>query len=153
MPPPTSTDDPTQPPLVCSFCGNPATAVEQLIAGGHAPGTFSCDQCLDVAADSREDSSAELEPGLATIGVRELRSRVAALVRRAAAGERIVVTVDGRPMAQLGPLTAAGPPQLADLVAAGLIEPPRADITDPPEGEDLPADVRLDRVIDELRGR
>ena len=40
------------------------------------------------------------------IGIRELRNHVAAVVRRAAAGERIVVTVDGVAMAQLGPLRA-----------------------------------------------
>ena len=38
------------------------------------------------------------------VGIRELRNQVAAVVRRAAAGERVVVTVDGRPVAQLGPL-------------------------------------------------
>src|SRR5213592_4960645 len=42
------------------------------------------------------------------VGIRELRNDVAAVVRRAAAGERITVTVDGRPVAQLGPLEPAG---------------------------------------------
>ncbi len=41
---------------------------------------------------------------LERVGVRELRNSVAAVVRRAAAGERLVITVDGRPAAQLGPL-------------------------------------------------
>src|SRR5512138_707827 len=41
------------------------------------------------------------------VGVRELRNNVAAVVRRAAAGERVVVTVDGVPVAQLGPLEGA----------------------------------------------
>ncbi len=92
--------------------------------------------------------------GLATIGVRELRSQVATMVRRAADGERLIITVDGRPMAQLGPLTPTGAPQLADLAAAGLIEPPRsAPPAVAPQPEDLPVDVRLDRVIEDLRGR
>jgi prevent-host-death family protein len=93
--------------------------------------------------------------GLSVIGVRELRSQVAALLRRAAAGERIVITVDGRPTAQLGPLDAAGRPQLVDLAAAGLIEPPpdAGPRPAPPPAEDLAVDVRLDLVLDGLRGR
>src|SRR6478752_2629764 len=38
------------------------------------------------------------------MGIRDLRAEAATVVRRAAAGERIVVTVAGRPMAQVGPL-------------------------------------------------
>ncbi len=91
---------------------------------------------------------------VAIIGVRELRNQVAAVVRRAAAGERIIVSVDGRPMAQLGPLSAPGPPTLADLAAQGLAEPPRiARAAAVPDPEDLAVDVRLDRIIEELRGR
>src|SRR5690606_14171409 len=37
------------------------------------------------------------------VGARELRQNLAAVLRQAAAGERIVVTVDGKPVAQLGP--------------------------------------------------
>ncbi|MEZ5266147.1 MAG: type II toxin-antitoxin system prevent-host-death family antitoxin [Acidimicrobiales bacterium] len=140
--------------LRCSFCGKQADEVEQLIAGGARAGTFICDQCLEVADDIRAEHLAEPPAGLASIGIRELRSQVAALVRRAAAGERLIVTVDGRPMAQLGPIEPAGAPQLEDLAAAGLVEPPRAPTPGAaPEPEDLPVDVRLDRVIDDLRGR
>jgi prevent-host-death family protein len=39
-----------------------------------------------------------------TTGLRELRQRASDLVRRAEAGETIVVTVNGRPVAQLGPV-------------------------------------------------
>lgn len=85
--------------------------------------------------------------------MRELRNDVAAVVRRARAGERIVVTVDGVPVAQLGPLEPAGEPTLDDLVATGLVEPPRrpAPPTDP-EPIDPPVDVRIDDVLDALRG-
>ncbi|HEY8526743.1 MAG TPA: type II toxin-antitoxin system prevent-host-death family antitoxin [Acidimicrobiales bacterium] len=87
------------------------------------------------------------------VGIRELRNNVAAVVRRAAAGERIVVTVDGVPAAQLGPLTAAGPPTLDDLVAAGLALPPgRRDRPPAAEPEDVPVDARPDSVLDQLRG-
>jgi prevent-host-death family protein len=94
-------------------------------------------------------------PAVDTIGVRELRSNVAAVLRRAAAGERIVVTVDGRPLAQLGPLEPTGEPTLDDLVATGLVEPPRRPEALPPELDplDLAVDIRLDDVLSELRGR
>jgi prevent-host-death family protein len=89
----------------------------------------------------------------ARIGVRELRNDVATVLRRAAAGERIVVTSDGRPVAQLGPLEAAAPPGLDDLAAAGLLEVPRTPRPPDPEPVDVPVDVRLDGVLDEVRGR
>ena len=41
------------------------------------------------------------------LGIRELRASLAGLVRQAGTGERMVVTVDGRPVAQLGPLESA----------------------------------------------
>jgi prevent-host-death family protein len=59
------------------------------------------------------------------MGTRELRANLAAALRQATAGERVVVTVDGRPVAQLGPLEPSGAPTLAELAAAGLVEPPR----------------------------
>ena len=87
------------------------------------------------------------------VGIRELRNNVAAVVRRAAAGERIVVTVDGVATAQLGPLAPDGPVTFDDLIAAGLVLPPRR--TDRPAVagvEDVPVDVRTDGVLDDLRG-
>jgi prevent-host-death family protein len=87
------------------------------------------------------------------IGARELRAHLAAAVRQAGAGERVVITIDGRPVAQLGPLEPAGAPSLQELAASGLVEPPRrADQPAPPEGIDAAVDVRLDRVIDQVRG-
>jgi prevent-host-death family protein len=88
------------------------------------------------------------------VGIRELRNNVAAVVRRAGAGERIVVTVDGVPAAQLGPLEPASAVTVDDLVAAGLALPPgRRDRPGAPEAEDAAVDVRPERVLDELRGR
>lgn len=93
-------------------------------------------------------------PGLSRVGIRELRNQVAAVVRQAADGERVIVTVDGAPVAMLGPLEpAAGGVTLDDLVAAGLVRPARrADRPEPPEPVDLPIDVRASRVLEELRG-
>lgn len=65
------------------------------------------------------------------IGIRELRNQTSGAIRRAMAGERIIITIDGVPAAQLGPLNAGDhPASIADLIAAGLLEGPRA--TSPP---------------------
>ncbi|HVX19698.1 MAG TPA: type II toxin-antitoxin system prevent-host-death family antitoxin [Acidimicrobiales bacterium] len=88
------------------------------------------------------------------IGVRDLRNQTAAAIRRAGAGERIVVTVDGRPVAQLGPLGPHdGPATLTDLAARGLaIAPRRADRPEPDDTVDLLTGARLDRLTATLRG-
>jgi prevent-host-death family protein len=94
-------------------------------------------------------------PATSRVGIRELRNNVAAVVRRAASGERIVVTVDGVAAAQLGPLTPPGDarPTLDDLVAAGLAHPSRhRDRPAEPDVEDVPVDARPDAVLDDLRG-
>ena len=86
------------------------------------------------------------------VGIRELRTDVAAVVRRAAAGERVVVTVDGRPVAQLGPLEPVGAPTLDDLIASGHVVAARRPAPDPPDAEDAPIDARSDWILDDIRG-
>jgi prevent-host-death family protein len=87
------------------------------------------------------------------IGVRELRADLAAVLRRAQSGERVVVTANGRPVAQLSPLQPTGAPSLAELAAAGLVEPPRRpDRPREPDPQDTAVDVRLDRILAEVRG-
>ena len=77
---------------------------------------------------------------------------MAAVVRAAAGGERIVITVDGQPVAMLGPLSPAEV-SLEDLVAAGLVEPPgRRDRPEAPAASAVPVDIRLSRALDEVRG-
>jgi prevent-host-death family protein len=89
------------------------------------------------------------------IGVRELRNNVATVIRRAGSGERVIVTVDGRPVAQLGPLTPdTTGVTFDDLIAAGLVDPPaRPGPPAPPSELGVPVDVRVDRLLDEVRGR
>jgi prevent-host-death family protein len=88
------------------------------------------------------------------IGIRDMRASAAALVRRASAGERIVITVDGRPMAQLGPLESTpGDVTIDDLAERGLIVAARrADRPPPSERLDLRTGTRLDRILREVRG-
>ncbi|MBO9532380.1 MAG: type II toxin-antitoxin system prevent-host-death family antitoxin [Solirubrobacteraceae bacterium] len=68
---------------------------------------------------------------MASIPQRELRNDVAGVLRRAEAGERLVVTVSGRPVAELGPIRARREVNAADARAAlaGLL-PPRGVLDD-----------------------
>ena len=92
--------------------------------------------------------------GLSHVGIRELRNQVAAIVRRAAAGERILVTSDGKPVAMLGPIEPSpGGVTLDDLISSGLVQPPgRLDHPEEPKPAMLPVDVRPARVLEEIRG-
>ncbi|MEX2253865.1 MAG: type II toxin-antitoxin system prevent-host-death family antitoxin [Acidimicrobiia bacterium] len=60
-----------------------------------------------------------------SIGLRELRQHASELVRRAEAGEELVVTVSGRPAAVLGPATPTRWRRFADIaeIFAGPADP------------------------------
>jgi prevent-host-death family protein len=64
---------------------------------------------------------------MATIPQRELRNNVSEVLRRAESGERFTVTVDGRPVAELGPLgrprRLASPAQLVQILASTPVDP------------------------------
>lgn len=93
------------------------------------------------------------------LGTRELRASLAAALRRARAGERIVITESGRPVAQLGPVDsplAASATQVSmdELVARGLVVPPRRRV--PESGlrvtpVETYSGVRFDQVVRDLR--
>jgi prevent-host-death family protein len=88
------------------------------------------------------------------MNVRTLRSQLAQALRRAEAGERIVVTVGGRPVAQLGPVEADVDrgPTIEDLVARGLLQQARRDDRPPPTlVVPLWAGARIDRLLREIR--
>jgi prevent-host-death family protein len=60
------------------------------------------------------------------VGVRELRNYASQVIRRAKAGERLIITVDGIPAAQIGPIEDRGRGQtIDDLIAAGRLLPRR----------------------------
>lgn len=88
------------------------------------------------------------------LGIRELRQRLTSLVRRAGTGERIVITIAGRPVAQLGPVEpASATVTLDDLVARGLLEPARrGDRPAPDVVVDSWTGPRLDRALRDVRG-
>lgn len=91
------------------------------------------------------------------IGTRELRAQLAVALRRANAGERIVVTDSGRPLAQLGPIDApnisSSAIEMDELVARGLVVPPRRRSDAGPRiiPVDVFSGVRFDQVVRDLR--
>ena len=110
---------------------------------------------VGVDDDSRTLFSTGPQGDVARLGIRELRGRLTSLVRRAGGGERIVITIAGRPVAQLGPIE---PPvatmTIDDLVARGWLEPARRG--DRPSQPDIAVDSwtgrRLDHALREVRG-
>jgi antitoxin (DNA-binding transcriptional repressor) of toxin-antitoxin stability system len=89
------------------------------------------------------------------MNIRELRANLAAAVRRAGAGHRVVITVGGRAVAQLGPLEPAGSdrqPTVDDLAARGLVVKARRDDRPAPDVlVAVPVGTRLDRLVAEVR--
>ncbi len=85
-------------------------------------------------------------------GIRELRGELTDAVRRAAAGERTVVSRNGRPVAQLGPLDADAPDLERLLGSGAVIAPRRTSEWRAPEPVAVWAGVRIDQVLRELRG-
>jgi antitoxin (DNA-binding transcriptional repressor) of toxin-antitoxin stability system len=87
------------------------------------------------------------------IGIRQLRADVAAGVRRAGAGEHIVISIGGRPIAQLGPLGAPeGQARLSDLIARGLvIAPRRGGVYQPTPAVSVWSGGRIDKLLRDIR--
>lgn len=69
----------------------------------------------------RLDAAAE---GHARVGVRDLKNSLSGYLRRVRAGEHIVVTDRGRPIARLVPPDL--PPGIVRLIREGRLIPPRA---------------------------
>lgn len=71
------------------------------------------------------------------------------------AGERLVVTIDGVPAAQLGPLNdGSGAAAVEDLLAAGLLRSPRArGAAPPPRPVQAPPGRTTTEILREQRDR
>ena len=85
---------------------------------------------------------------MSSIGIRALKQNASAVVARAAAGERMIITDNGTPVAQILPLSGD---RLADLADAGLLRSATRTIADvgppPARGRRQP----LGEVIAEMR--
>ncbi|HEY7691419.1 MAG TPA: type II toxin-antitoxin system prevent-host-death family antitoxin [Gaiellaceae bacterium] len=85
----------------------------------------------------------------ASVGVGELRRNLSRYLRRAARGERLVVTDRNRPVAELGPPPASGS-ELDRLIVEGRItRPVRRGLPEPLRLEGDP--YALSRALDEIR--
>jgi prevent-host-death family protein len=89
------------------------------------------------------------------IAVRELRNQASRVVRRARAGERLIITVDGVPAAEIGPVSATvRAASLDELIATGAVvaalvrTPPP-----PPKPVPVPSGRSSSDVLIELRER
>lgn len=78
-----------------------------------------------------------------TVGVREIRQRASELIRRAEAGEEIVVAVSGRPAARLVPLEAPGRKWRDVAGIAHVWDTP----TDPTWDSERRADETVDQAV------
>lgn len=96
-----------------------------------------------------------LQMAHAKVGTRELRANLATALRRAAAGERVIVTESGRPVAQLGPVDAPAGTTMDELVARGLVVPPRRAARERasslPPAIDIHSGMRFDQIVRDLR--
>ena len=89
------------------------------------------------------------------IAIRELRNQASRVVRRARAGERMIITVDGVPAAQIGPVGAserAG--SIEELIATGAIQAPSTRTAPPPPSPlRAPTGLSSSDVLRQLRDR
>jgi prevent-host-death family protein len=87
------------------------------------------------------------------IAIRQLRNDTSGVVRRVRAGERLIITIDGVPAAQLVPLDDTPREVTIDeLVATGRILPPRQrGRLAPARPVRLPHGPSVTELLDELR--
>jgi prevent-host-death family protein len=93
-------------------------------------------------------------PSMERIAIRELRNQASRVVRRARAGERMIITVDGVPAAEIGPVGVVERAGSDELIAAGALLAPRTRIA-PTPATPLPAPGGLSSVdvLRQLRDR
>lgn len=73
---------------------------------------------------------------MTTVASRDLRNHTADVLRRVAEGDRVTITVNGRPVAELGPVRSS---RRASIPKGDLIEILRTQRADPGLREDLAA--------------
>ena len=89
------------------------------------------------------------------VGIRQLRAQASIYIRQAGAGEEIVVTVSGEPIAVLGPLEAPTSSGLtiSDLIIRGAVIAPRrtGDLT-LSDAVNVHSGARIDQLLRQVRG-
>ncbi len=89
---------------------------------------------------------------MSTLPIRAVRADLAAAVRRAAQGDRTVITVAGRPTAQVAPLDDQAPDLERLLGSGAVLAPRRTSAWRPPAPVPIFSGARIDRALVELRG-
>ncbi len=81
---------------------------------------------------------------MVSISVSELKAKLSEQLRRVKAGEEVVVTERGRPVAVLSPVpkAKAGSAELTELIRAGLVRPPKHRLRDDFWDAPIPNDRR-----------
>ena len=88
------------------------------------------------------------------IAIRELRNQASRVVRRARAGERLIITVDGVPAAEIGPIGVAEATSMTELIATGAAVAPRLRTPAPaPKPAPAPSGLTSADVLADLRER
>jgi prevent-host-death family protein len=77
------------------------------------------------------------------VGVRELRAHLSRYLKRVEAGEEILVTDRGRPVARI--TSANGRSKLEELIAAGVVE-----VAPEPWGGPLPPPIKIKGTVSDL---
>lgn len=87
------------------------------------------------------------------VGIKELRSDLSNQVRRAASGERIVVTIDGAPKAVISSFVPSQKEMsLEDMISSGrLIPGPRTSEPRPPAPPKIKVGRPTAEILDEIR--
>ena len=96
----------------------------------------------------------DYDAAMERIPIRQLRNSASRVVARAKAGERIVITVDGVPAAEIGPVRRTDERMtLEELIAAGRVRPAERSgpHRPPPEPLKLPEGVNSLDILNELR--
>jgi prevent-host-death family protein len=89
------------------------------------------DEDPGIAYPRRDDDAPPSPDGRgARVGVRELRQNLSVYLRRVAAGESLVVTEHGHPIARLGPLPPGHLGVLDRLVEEGVATPATRELDD-----------------------
>jgi prevent-host-death family protein len=89
------------------------------------------------------------------IAIRELRNQASRVVRRARSGERLIITVDGVPAAEIGPVSSTQrATRLVDLIATGAVVAARVRTAPrPPMPVRAPSGRSSSDVLRQLRDR
>jgi prevent-host-death family protein len=88
--------------------------------------------------------------GRAEVGIRELKNGLSRYIDRVRAGEEVIVTDRGRPVARLSAVDASDD-RLADLVAAGVVRAPASRVRYLPTRRIKPKAPVSDLVADQRR--